>query len=251
MAGRAVQVVFGPTGGIGAALVRQLAARGDAVVLAARDAAKARAVVAGLPPGSATSVLEVDALDGKAVEQALKAAKKEHGALHGVANCIGSVVLKPAHTTSDADFADCLATNLTTSFNVVRAFAKAQRRDGGGAVALCSSAVASHGVANHEAIAAAKGGIQGLALSAACTYGPSGIRVNCVAPGLTRTPMTARITGNEAALAASIKMHALGRIGEPEDVANALAFLLDPQNSLITGQVLAVDGGLSSVRGPN
>ena len=87
-----------------------------------------------------------------------------------------------------------------------------------------------------------------MALSAAATYAPKNIRINCVAPGLTRTPMTAKITGSEGALKASISMHALKRIAEPGDVAAALEFLLDPKNSFITGQVLAVDGGLSSVR---
>ncbi|QDZ23567.1 NAD(P)-binding domain-containing protein [Chloropicon primus] len=245
---RGIQVVFGATGGIGQALCRALSARGDIVVLAARATDKAEGIRSTLAEPERAQVVEVDALDGKEVERVIKMTKKEYGALDGVANCIGSVVLKPAHTTSDKDFLDCLQTNLVTSFNILRGSAKEMRRSGGGSIALCSSAVAGHGVANHEAIAAAKGGVQGLALSAACTYGPSGIRVNCVAPGLTRTPMTERITGNEVALAASVKMHALGRIGEPEDVASALAFLLDPANSYITGQVLAVDGGLSSVR---
>jgi NAD(P)-dependent dehydrogenase (short-subunit alcohol dehydrogenase family) len=118
----------------------------------------------------------------------------------------------------------------------------------GGSIALVSTAAARTGLANHEAIAAAKGGVIGLTLSAAATYASRNIRVNCVAPGLTATPLAARITSNEAALKASQAMHALGRIGQPEEVASALAWLLDPENSWVTGQILGVDGGLGSIR---
>ncbi len=93
-----------------------------------------------------------------------------------------------------------------------------------------------------------KGGVIGLTMSAAATYGPPNIRVNCVAPGLVATPLTSRITQNEASLKASQGMHVFGRIGTPDDVASALAFLLDPANSWITGQVLGGDGGLATAR---
>lgn len=118
----------------------------------------------------------------------------------------------------------------------------------GGSIVLVSSCAARVGLTNHEAIAAAKAGVIGLTLSAAATYAPRGIRVNCVAPGLVRTPMTARLTVNEASLKASTAMHALGRIGEPADVAAALEWLLSPEQSWVTGQVLGIDGGLSTVR---
>jgi NAD(P)-dependent dehydrogenase (short-subunit alcohol dehydrogenase family) len=103
-------------------------------------------------------------------------------------------------------------------------------------------------LANHEAIAAAKAGVIGLTLSAAATYAARGIRVNCVAPGLVRTPMTARLTSNEATLKASTAMHPLGRIGEPSNIASAIQWLLDAEQSWVTGQVLGLDGGLASVR---
>jgi NAD(P)-dependent dehydrogenase (short-subunit alcohol dehydrogenase family) len=85
-------------------------------------------------------------------------------------------------------------------------------------------------------------------MSAAASYGARNIRVNCVAPGLVETPLTARITGIETALKTSQGMHALGRIGRPEDIASAIAWLVDPDNSWVTGQVLGVDGGLGTVR---
>ena len=118
----------------------------------------------------------------------------------------------------------------------------------GGSVVLVSSAAARLGLANHEAIAAAKAGVIGLTLSAAATYAARGLRVNCVAPGLVRTPLTARITGSPAATQASLGMHALGRLGEPDDVAAAIAYLLSPEAGWVSGEVLGVDGGLATLR---
>jgi NAD(P)-dependent dehydrogenase (short-subunit alcohol dehydrogenase family) len=119
---------------------------------------------------------------------------------------------------------------------------------GGGSIVLLASAVAQRGMINHEAIAAAKAGVVGLALSAAATYARYNIRVNCVAPGLTRTPLTAALTQNELTLKASAALHPLGRIGEPEEVASAIRWFLSPDQRWVTGQVLAVDGGLSTVQ---
>lgn len=162
-------------------------------------------------------------------------------------NLCGSILLKPAHSTTDQEFADTIAVNLVTAFNVLRAAARAMTA--GGSVVLMSSVAARVGLANHEAVAAAKAGVSGLVLAAAATYAPRNLRVNAVAPGLVRTPLAARITGNELALKASTAMHPLGRIGEPGDVAAAVAWLLDPRTTWVTGQVIGVDGGLSTVRG--
>ena len=112
-----------------------------------------------------------------------------------------------------------------------------------------SSAAARHGLANHEAIAAAKAAVEGLVRSAAATYAPRGVRVNAVAPGLVRTPLAARLTANPASLAASEAMHPLGRIGEPDDVAALVAWTLGPEATWVTGQGGGMDGGLSSGAG--
>ena len=148
--------------------------------------------------------------------------------------------------TTEQQYREVIEASLTTAFATVRAAGKAMLK--GGSVVLISSAAALEGLANHEAIAAAKAGIIGLTLSAAATYAPANLRFNAVAPGLVRTPLTASLTGNENARKVSEAMHALGRLGEPEDVARAIVFLLDPANSWITGQVLGVDGGLSRIR---
>ncbi|MFY8220997.1 MAG: SDR family oxidoreductase, partial [Pirellulales bacterium] len=118
----------------------------------------------------------------------------------------------------------------------------------GGSVVLVSSAAARIGLANHEAIAAAKAGLEGLARSAAATYARQRIRFNVVAPGLVRTPLTQGLVASELAEKASLAMHPLGRLGEPGDVARAIAWLLDPAQSWITAQVLGVDGGLADVK---
>jgi 3-oxoacyl-[acyl-carrier protein] reductase len=236
-------LVFGATGGIGASLSRRLASRGARLVLAGRNVEKLQALGDELQspayPLDATRFEEVDACVEKVVQL--------HGRLDCVAHCVGSLLLKPAHATTEAEWLSTVATNLTTAFAVVRAAAKTML-NAGGSIVLVSSAAARTGLANHEAIAAAKAGVIGLTLSAAATYGPRGIRVNCVAPGLVRTPLTVRLTANDASLKASTAMHALGRIGEPEDVAAAIEWLLSSEQSWVTGQVLGIDGGLGSVR---
>jgi NAD(P)-dependent dehydrogenase (short-subunit alcohol dehydrogenase family) len=235
-------LVLGASGGIGSALARRLASAGTRLVLAGRDAARLEAVAAGT--GGTTFVL--DATKPAEVEAAAARAVELHGRLDGLANCVGSILLKPAHLTSEEEWDSVVTTNLKSAYSAVRAAARAMTA--GGSVVLVSSAAARLGLANHEAIAAAKAGVVGLTLSAAASYAPKGLRVNAVAPGLVRTAMTARITANEAALKASTAMHALGRVGEPEDVASAIAWLLDPAQSWVTGQVIGVDGGLATVR---
>lgn len=234
-------LIFGATGGIGSALCRRLAPEAD-LVLVARDSRRLEALAGELD----AVALAADATRAEQVDDCVRRAADRLGRLDGVASCVGSLFLKPAHLTSDAEWAEALAVNLTSSFFIVRAAVGAMMSTGG-AIALVSSAAARVGLVNHEAIAAAKAGVIGLVRSAAASYARRGIRVNCVAPGLVRTRLTDALTSG-VNLEASVKMHPLGRLGEPDDVAGALAWLLSPEQAWITGQVLGVDGGLADLR---
>lgn len=236
-------VVFAGAGGIGTAVCQALAGTGASVLATSREQRRLDALL-----GSAEVASRIaDPTQPADAQATIEDAKQRFGKVNAVVNLAGSFLLKPAHLTTDDEFAQQIAANLTSSFIVLRAAAAAMM-DTGGSIVLMSSVAGTIGLANHEAIAAAKAGVDGLVRSAAATYAPRGIRVNAVAPGLTQTPMTERLTSNQASLKASVAMHPLGRIGRPEDIAAAITWLISGSSDWITGQVVGVDGGLSRVR---
>lgn len=240
-----VMIIVGGAGGIGSAVARKMAARGGQLVITGRNTGRLESVAA----ETGAQALPLDARDSAAMDALMQSVQASHGRVDGVVNCAGSILLKPAHLISDQEFADTLATNLTTAFNLVRAAARLMMKQaGGGSIVLCSSVAARRGLVNHEAIAAAKAGVEGLALAAAASYARFGVRVNCVAPGLTRTEMTRALTQNETIAKMSAALHPLGRIGEPDEVASAICWLLSHEQSWVTGQVIGVDGGLGHIQ---
>jgi NAD(P)-dependent dehydrogenase (short-subunit alcohol dehydrogenase family) len=190
--------------------------------------------------------MEADVTDATQAADACARTVDTFGSLDAVVNLAGSLYLKPAHRTPPEDFEKVIRTNLISAFNAVRAAVGHMPK--GGSIVLVSTVAAQLGLPNHEAIAAAKAGVEGLTRAAAASYATKGIRVNAVAPSLTDTPLTAALTGHEATLKASTAMHPLGRIGTAQDIASAIAWLLDPSTNWVTGQVIPVDGGLSTLR---
>lgn len=205
-----------------------------------RDAEK----LDGLPNEVTKIVADATLVDGAA--KAFEATKSSGIPVTACVNCIGNLFLKPLHRTTAKEFTDVMRIHVFSSFSILQAAVK--RMEAGGSVALMSSAAARTGMVNHESIAAAKGAVEGLTRAAAATYAPKGIRINAVAPGLTETPMTRHLTSGPAR-AVSEKMHVLGRLGKPEDIASALAWLIDPAQSWVTGEIIHVDGGLAHLRG--
>lgn len=243
-----VYVLIGATGGIGAPLARRLAAEGAQLVVGARDETR----LAALAAETGASAFALDATQPDAVDGLVAGAASQFGRVDGVVNLVGSILLKPAHTLSADEFDETLRLNLSTAFYAVRAAARHVLKNTeppGGSVVLMASVAARIGLANHEAIAAAKAGVVGLMQASAASYAARGLRVNCVAPGLVRTPLAGRLVATEQAVEASARMHPLGRIGEPGDLTDAIAFLLDRERSAwVTGQTLSVDGGFSTLR---
>ncbi len=235
-------LLVGATGGMGSALARRLRRDGAALVLAARREEPLAAL--GQELDAPHHVL--DARDFEATRALVDSLAE--GGLHGIASLTGSILLKPAHATSEAEYRETIGQNLDTAFSIVRAAGRALGRSGG-SVLLFSTAAAAIGLPSHEAIAAAKAGVEGLVRSAAATYAAKGLRFNAIAPGLVETPLSARILASDASRQASVAMHALGRIGVADDVTAGASWLLGPESSWVTGQVIGIDGGLARVRG--
>lgn len=231
-------IIFGATGGIGSALTTHLLTRGWQVTAVGRSTE----TLAQLPAAAHKIQADACALDG--AERAMCQAT-ETAPVTAAVNCIGNLFLKPIQRTTAQEFTDVMRIHVFSSFCIVQAAVR--HMTSGSAVGLVSSAAATTGMANHETIAAAKGAIEGLTRAAAASHAAKGIRVNAVAPGLTETPMTQHLTRGPSR-AISEKMHPLGRLGNPEEIAAALAWLIAPEQSWITGEILHVDGGLAKLR---
>lgn len=239
MAGKVL--IYGGSGGIGAALARTLKDKGFGLHLVGRDAARLAAVAA--ETGATTT-------QGDVTDETLFArATAEAGpALAGLAYAVGSITLKPLHRVSAADIkADFWLNAGAAALAVQAALPALKAHEGTAGVVLFSSVAARQGFAAHVSVSLAKGAVEGLTLSLAAELAPK-VRVNAIAPSLTKTPLAASLTSSPQMAGAIAGLHALPRLGEAQDSAGLAAFLLSPEADWITGQVIGVDGGRSTLR---
>jgi NAD(P)-dependent dehydrogenase (short-subunit alcohol dehydrogenase family) len=240
-----IALITGATGGVGHALARQLLAQGHRVVAVGRDADRLSTALADLP---ITLHVAADTCTPEGAALAISACQEALGeAPTLLAHCVGSTLIAPLHRTKLDAYREVMRVNLDSAVFMLQAWLLALK-GGPGAAVFASSVVARTGVANHEAIAAAKGGVEALARSAAATYAAQGVRVNAVAPGMTETPMTANMLKLPAMREGAGKQYPLGGVQTAEQVAQVMAWLLGDGASRITGQVVAVDGGFTTVR---
>lgn len=169
--------------------------------------------------------------------------------IDGLVYCPGTISLKPFHRFSIEDFQRDYEVNVLGAVKVLQACMKGLKKSESASVVLFSTVAVQVGLGFHSSISSAKGAVEGLAKSLAAEWAPNKIRVNVVAPSLTDTPLASALLGNDDKKEASNKRHPLGRYGQPEDIAGAAVFLLSQDAAWMTGQVLHLDGGMSSVKG--
>tara|TARA_E500000075_G_scaffold126706_1_gene131658 strand:+ start:1525 stop:2256 length:732 start_codon:yes stop_codon:yes gene_type:complete len=172
---------------------------------------------------------------------------KESGEIHAILHCVGSFAVRPPHAMNKEAFEAVISTNLTSAFLTLSIAGKAMLSQGHGRMVFMSSVAGSLGLVNHEAISAAKGGVESMVRSAAATYANRGLRINAVAPGLTDTKLASPIMSNETASQAASQKIPIKRVGQKEEVANVIKWLLTEAPENFTGQILHTDGGMSNV----
>ena len=237
----AIALITGASGGIGRELAQQLRADGCRVAAVGRDAERLVDVPAAVRIAADTTTPDGAALAIAACKEALGAAPSL------LAHCVGNTLIAPLHRTRVDTYREVMRVNLDSAVFMLQAWI-ASLKGGPGSAVLVSSVVARIGVANHEAIAAAKGGIEALVRSAAATYAAQGLRINAIAPGMTETPLTAGLLKMPAMRDGASRQYPLAGVQTAEQVAGVMAWLLGDGAARLTGQVIAVDGGFTTVR---
>ena len=232
-------LIFGATGSLGSSLAEQLNASNQEVHLVARNEDELKTLSGNI--GCSYSVADV--LDDGFIES-IKADVSEHS-IKGVAYCVGSIDLKPLQRVSESDLHNCMKLNLYSAIEVIKGF-QDELKKSSGSIVLFSSVAAQKGFTNHTIIASAKAAIEGLTVTLAAEFAPY-IRVNCIAPSLTSSKISQSMLKSPVVAEALAKAHPMKKLGEGKDSAALAKFLLSEDSSWVTGQVIGVDGGRSSL----
>lgn len=235
-------IIIGGSGGIGSAIARQLRQQDQTPFLVGRNAEALKILAQELDTGYAVA----DVTDRQALTDAITSAGPQ---INSITYAVGTINLKPLARLTDADFLRDFEVNALGAVRAVQAALPALKAAEAptASILLFSSVAVAQGFTAHASIGMAKGAIEGLTMSLAAELAPK-IRVNAIAPSLTKTPLAKPLTSNDAMATTIGGLHALQRLGEAEDIAALAALLLMPQSGWITGQVIGVDGGRSTLR---
>ncbi len=234
-------MIMGANGGIGESLTEKLVYDDHVVFATSRNEDYLKSV----SDKYGVQTANVNVLDENSIKAAIEKADEGYG-IKGIAYCIGSIDLMPLKATTDSDFLKSYELNVLGAIRTLRAAEKSLIK-AKGSVVLFSTIAVSQGFANHSLISTAKGAIEGLTRSLAAEWAPN-VRVNCIAPSLSDTPLAKSITSSEKIAKSIASLHPIPRLGSSEDSASMAAFLLGDESNWITGQILHVDGGRSTLR---
>ena len=230
-------LIFGATGSVGSSLAEQLKNSGNDIHLIARNESEVKAIAEKL--GCSYTVANV--LDEGFIEKV----KMDAAEIKGMAYCIGSIDLKPLRMVTEADMNKCMKLNLYSAIEAIKGFQESLKKNKG-SIVLFSTVAAQRGFTNHTIIASAKAAVEGLTVTLAAEFAPN-IRVNCIAPSLSKSKIAEPMLKNPAIAEGIAKAHPLKRLGKGKDSAALAKFLITEESSWITGQIIAVDGGRSKL----
>tara|TARA_B100001778_G_scaffold101512_1_gene82868 strand:- start:432 stop:1145 length:714 start_codon:yes stop_codon:yes gene_type:complete len=232
-------LIFGATGSIGSKLSENMCESDKEIHLIGRDEEELKKLASKL--NSEYSVIDI-------LSDNLSETIKENFGdknISGIAYCIGSIDLKPLRVSKKEDFKKCLDVNFFPVIEIIKSLQDNLKKNNG-SIILFSTVAVKKGFTNHAIISSAKGAIEGLTVSLAAEFAPN-IRVNCIAPSLTNSKMSQSILKNKMMADGIAKSHPMKRIGQAADIASMAKFLLSDESPWITGQIIGVDGGKSSL----
>jgi NAD(P)-dependent dehydrogenase (short-subunit alcohol dehydrogenase family) len=245
-----VAVVAGAASGIGLASARGLASAGALVICADANAAGAEAAAAGIrQEGGRAEGLALDITDGAAVDEAFRDFEVRHGQIHILVSTPAVNIRKPLLQYTGAEFERVLRLNLKGNFHMVQAAGRHMSAKKAGSIILFSSIRSVTVEPGQSVYAATKAGIVQMARGLAAELGPDGVRVNCIAPGVVETPLTAPIKHEPSWYEAYATKNALGRWASAAEMVGPVIFLASDASSYVTGAVLFVDGGWTAIDG--